>query len=167
VRGRLRDRSTRGIVGVTELDIDYRMGTVGLKQLREHLEACDGDFHPRLSERVDLAVYSGKISERAMTFEAWAGNDLVGLVAVYLNDPDRCSGYISCVSTLRRHAGRGIAGRLLDMCLASAKGKGFREISLEVHAGNGRAIELYRRAGFEDLDRHGAFLSMKLEMSQR
>ncbi len=46
----------------------------------------------------------------------------------------------------RRH---GLAGLLLDLGLDLARGRGARTALLEVRAGNGAALALYRRAGFE------------------
>jgi len=48
--------------------------------------------------------------------------------------------------------GRGIGGSLLGHAEKLARSEGFREISLVTHTEN-RAQRLYRRAGFQEVDR--------------
>jgi diamine N-acetyltransferase len=57
----------------------------------------------------------------------------------------------------RTHRSRGIATQALDFFFEQAKTLGASVIHLEVNRGN-RAIELYRRLGFED---HGRYLMTK------
>lgn len=55
------------------------------------------------------------------------------------------------MSVRRDHWGRGLGGHLLDTMIAWARGNGVtRRIKLRVHAGNERAIALYRSRGFEE-----------------
>lgn len=55
------------------------------------------------------------------------------------------------MSVRRDHWGRGLGGHLLDTLIAWARGNGVtRKIKLRVHAGNERAIALYRSRGFGD-----------------
>jgi len=53
----------------------------------------------------------------------------------------------------KAHRGRGIGSQALEFFAAEAKNLGARTIHLGVNDGN-PAIELYRRAGFEDRDAH-------------
>src|SRR5438093_11648103 len=64
--------------------IEFREGTATVADIQTHLAGCDGNFSPRLSLKVDIGEYSRKIIAKAQTFEAWFGDALVGLVAVYL-----------------------------------------------------------------------------------
>jgi len=89
--------------------IAFREGTATREDIQAHLEACDADFSPRLSVKVDIGEYSRKISARAQTFEAWFGDTLVGLVAAYMNDSLTRSGFITNVTVAKAFMGRGIA----------------------------------------------------------
>lgn len=130
-------------------DISYRRGGATRAQILEHLEECDADFSPPLHTYADLPDYSAKIAGRAVTFEAWSGGVLAGLVAAYLNDPEGRAGFITNVSVLRGFARRGIASRLVADALDFARAGGFETVSLEVEASNGAAVGLYEKLGFE------------------
>jgi ribosomal-protein-alanine N-acetyltransferase len=47
--------------------------------------------------------------------------------------------------------GRGLGGRLLERVLAIARGRGVKDLFLEVRESNHVARELYRRRGFESI----------------
>ena len=128
--------------------VRYREQAATGSDIRNHLGACDRNYVPPLSTRVDLDAYSTKLFSRSSTFEAWHGNSLVGLVAAYLNDPERNAGFITSVSVMEGFLGEGIASRLLAMCLERSRQLGMREIALEVAAANTTAIQLYRKFGF-------------------
>lgn len=131
-----------------------------------HLQRCDALFVPRLSERCDVVRYAAKIRERASTFEAWSGDDLVGLVATYLNDPGGEQGFVTSVSVEERFQGSGIGDALMHHCICRAQEGGFGRIGLEVHVSNERAIALYRRHGFEASGTKGEFLRMTLVLGR-
>lgn len=113
-----------------------------------HLQACDAQFVPRLSDRVDLSSYGAKLASHAILFEAWSEGALVGLVAGYANAPDRLDSFVSNVSVLPHWHGRGIAGRLLGAFVLHARAAGFSRVVLSVDARNDRAHALYRKHGF-------------------
>lgn len=128
--------------------------------IRTHLFCCDGQFTPRLSDRVDLGEYSRKIRAKAFNFEAWKSQTLVGLVAAYINIPDS-SCYITNVSVFADFAGRGIANRLLGACFDKAKIYGVTTVSLEVSKDSHPAIRLYEKFGFRVAEHRGSFLFMQ------
>jgi len=101
-----------------------------------------------LDKTVDITTYSKKIAENCITFEAWINNDLAGLIAAYFNDPENTAGFITNVSILKAYAGRGVASELLKNCIGYGTENKFKEISLEVHDNNERAIRLYKKSGF-------------------
>jgi 2-polyprenyl-3-methyl-5-hydroxy-6-metoxy-1,4-benzoquinol methylase/GNAT superfamily N-acetyltransferase len=117
-------------------------------QIAEHLLCCDADFVPRLSTRTPIAVYAQRIAGNAMRFEAWAGAALVGLVALYANDAQRRTAFVTNVSVLKQWRGRRIASQLLDRCLDHVKALGFERVELEVHGDHAAAIGMYRKKGF-------------------
>jgi ribosomal protein S18 acetylase RimI-like enzyme len=117
-------------------------------QIAHLLRACDSHFVPPLSQRVDIDAYAAKLALHARQATAWQDGGLVGLVALYCNDLDRRTAFITSVSVEPGHARRGIAGRLLDEALAIARGAGMRAVELEVDGANDAALALYRKHGF-------------------
>ena len=110
-----------------------------------HLQACDAGFSPPLSTRVDLAAYAAKLATHALCFAHWEG-DLLGLVAVYANQPPRA--FVTNVSVLPSHQGQGIARALMTQALDHLRGAGFTEVALEVAENALPARRLYTRLGF-------------------
>ncbi len=128
--------------------VEYHLNRATETEILEHLFCCEADFVPPLSGRVVLNDYAKKISSKAMRFEAWSGNTLVGLVAAYCNDPTKQVSYITSVSVLKVRTGEGIAVSLLQQCIAHVTALGMQQISLEVDGDNVPAIKLYEKVGF-------------------
>jgi ribosomal protein S18 acetylase RimI-like enzyme len=144
---------------------EYREKSASAQEIQAHLGACSRNHKPPLDTRVDLAEYALKISRHAVTFEAWANGSLVGLVAAYLNDAAGRTGYITNVSVTPEFLGRGVASKLMDMCLERAAAIGMAVLVLEVGRANAAAIELYRKLGFEESGDNGDFITMKLSLA--
>lgn len=128
--------------------MNYRLDTAGPAQLLTHLQAADTAFAPPLSTRIDLADYALKLATHSRCIEAWIGDSLVGLVAMYANDAPQ-GGFITNVSVLPGHQGRGIAGEMLRRTVALATELQLPQLRLEVYADNTAALALYRRHGFQ------------------
>jgi ribosomal protein S18 acetylase RimI-like enzyme len=145
--------------------IHYREQTASREDIQTHLTACDGQFFPRLSSRVNLCDYSSKLFEQACTFEAWHEQSLAGLVAVYFQDTVDRSGFISNVSVLQAYSGEGLASGLMGRCTEKARKLGLRELRLEVATVNSPAIHLYRKFEFVECGRTSTNLTMQLMLS--
>ena len=143
-------------------EIEFRVKTATEGILFSHLLACNTNFTPPLSEKVDLAKYSKKIFDNAITFEAWKNEILVGLVAAYYNDPSHHSGFITNVSLIREFMGKGIATSLISHCIDYGRYSDFSEILLEVQKSNTAARKLYKTAGFVDIGSQSENILMKL-----
>lgn len=136
-------------------------------QVAEHLRRCDADFVPPLSGRVEIDRYAAKLASRAERFEAWAGDVLVGLVAVYCNDAGRRAAFVTSVSVLREWHGNGIASRLLGKSIEHAKELGFERLELEVDRCNAGAIHLYEKTSFIAGKVTGCSMAMHLDIGTR
>ena len=143
-------------------NIKYAENTAGEIQVRTHLENCDTNFVPRLSNKVNIAEYAKKINTNAITFEAWQNDELIGLIAAYFNNKENKSGFITTVSTIKQYEGMGIGSRLIKMCIDYAKSNDYRSILLEVNKENNTAIQLYNKYGFVKTEQTGESLLMKL-----
>jgi ribosomal protein S18 acetylase RimI-like enzyme len=145
--------------------IIYKTQTAAFNSVHEHLLKCDADFVPRLSEKTDITLYAEKIAENSVTFEAWIHEELVGLIAAYFNDVNGLSGFITSVSTLKKHAGKGIASALMKMCVDYAVSHQFAEILLEVFKENKAAIQLYKKHNFYQTEIKGDSIIMKKDLN--
>lgn len=144
--------------------VSHERDKATLAEIAEHLRRCDNDFHPALSQRVDVYEYARKLASRAARFEAWGNGRLIGLVAMYCNDPRGEEAFITSVSVAGDYRGRGIAAGLLSSAIEAARGEGFRRVSLEVGKDNIAAIALYRQAGFSPGDEAKERVPMSLEL---
>ena len=124
--------------------IIYTINTPNSRQeIEDHLRKCSADFVPPLGERVDITEYAKKIRENATQFEAWSGERLVGLLAVYERE-----WFITNVSVLPAWQQHGIAGELMKRCINHAINCGARRLELKVHWQNLAAVSFYRKHGF-------------------
>lgn len=144
--------------------IDYRKDNASEGDIVAHLEECNADFMPRLSDRVVIRDYANKIVGNAARFEAWSGHKLVGLIAAYCNDQKQRTAYITSVSVLRAWTGLGIAADLLAQCVEHAKVSRVQQINLEVAQANTSAIKLYEKSGFTVSKAGKAFVDMNLDL---
>jgi ribosomal protein S18 acetylase RimI-like enzyme len=135
-------------------------------QIAKHLHECAASFIPPLGSRVDIDAYAAKIIANATRFEAWASDDLAGLVAVYCNEPAGTTAFITSVSVVLDLRARGVADRLLTDAIAFATGRGFRRVSLEVGVDNAPALALYRRHGFTDNGPEDGSVHMELALRE-
>jgi ribosomal-protein-alanine N-acetyltransferase len=121
------------------------------RHIYSHLLRCDNLFVPPLSTRVNVEAYATKLALSAERFEAWHTNELICLVAAYMNDPATKKAFITNVSTEASHQGLGIAGQLLSACIDHATKRGYNSIELEVAEHNRAAVHLYHKWGFSVL----------------
>ncbi len=128
-------------------EIRYLINKSNQNDVLIHLELCNNFFVPPLNSTTDLEVYSKKIHQNALKFEAWTIQKLIGLVAVYQNDIEM-SLYITNVSVEKKFAGNGIANSLLEKVIQYGKTNKFIKINLEVNKNNKIAIQLYKKHNF-------------------
>lgn len=142
--------------------VDYLLNNATEFEIYNHLASCDAEFVQDLIERVDIKEYSKKIYNKAIRFEAWKNEVLIGLVAAYCNDQSTRVAYITSVSVLKDWQGKGIAAQLTRQCIEHARKLGMHCIRLEVARGNASAIGLYEKYGLVIADTNDAFLTMNL-----
>ncbi len=146
------------------MDLKYTEGMAFEQEIYSHLMKCNENFIPPLEKKVNIQEYSTKIFEKAVTFEAWNGDTLVGLVAAYFNDPDGQTGYITSVSTISAYMGKGIASILVNLSIDYARKNGFRTIFLEVAKANDHSIKFYKKFQFQEFEDEHTSTLMKLDV---
>lgn len=143
---------------------NYIIGKATEQDIYCHLMKCNNDFIIHLQDKINIREYSKKLSEKAITFEAWSEDTLVGLVAVYFNDSHGQTGYISNVSTIDTYTGKGIASALIDLSIDYARRHEFKTISLEVEKANVLALRLYKRFQFKEVEEGPTEILMTLSV---
>ncbi|UGB24922.1 GNAT family N-acetyltransferase [Methylorubrum sp. B1-46] len=128
-----------------------------------HLSACANSFTPPLHRRVAISDYATKLVARAERFEAWEGATLIGLVAVYCNDPARVAAFVTSVSVVPERTRMGLGRRLLAAAITHGRGLGFARMALSADRG-AAALNLYREFGFTEDARDGATLHLSLAL---
>ncbi len=141
--------------------IIFKTNTASKEAIYSHLKKCDKLFIPHLSKRVNLEQYSDKLSSKAITFEAWKEEELVGLIAAYLNKEGNFV-FISNISVIKKESGKGIASKLLNLCVEDAKKKKLKEIKLEVASKNKIALNFYKKNKFDQITEKDGLVIMHL-----
>lgn len=141
----------------------YKTNTASFEDIEVHLTACDKNFTPPLSEKVNIAEYSKKIAVRAANFECWDAEKLVGLIACYFNDAAK-KGFITNVSVIGEYGGKGIASVLMKNCIKRAKEQDFDVLELEVIKNNDGAVKLYKKFYFFEIESKDKSIIMRLEI---
>lgn len=140
----------------------YSVNHSDVVQIAAHLFRVDSSFEPALSSRTDIQCYAKKLHARAVRFEAWFGDKLIGLVASYCNQPDGGKSFVTSVSVLPDCHGLGIANQLMRNCIKHSRDLGFRKIELEVNIRSLPAIGLYHKLGFTKLCENESTLTMEI-----
>jgi ribosomal protein S18 acetylase RimI-like enzyme len=126
----------------------FAENSVSIMHVKYHLERCALSFNPPLFTYVDITEYSSKIVKNAETFEIWNENILIGLLAMYLNDPEFKDAFITNISVDNDFQGLGLSKIMLDNAINKAKKTGFKNVFLDVQSENKRALNLYNSRGF-------------------
>lgn len=126
----------------------YKIKTATCQTIINHLKKCADCFVPRLHTYVNVTEYGKKIFSKSTTFESWDGNNLIGLVAVYYNNYETKTGYITNVSVLKDYQGFGIASKLIGNAIDFGKENTFILLALELDVDNTKAFNLYKKHGF-------------------
>lgn len=146
------------------MSILYKIKTATKKDIYNHLIDCNDIFIPKLDTRVNIEIFSNKIFEKTITFEAWNKYILIGLISAYLNDVENQIGFINNVSVIQKYHKYGIATQLLTKLEDYAKINNFKQIKLEVCKDNISAVNLYKKHKFNQIENNGDFVIMKKEI---
>lgn len=129
-----------------DIRIDDLQGNKIIALLREHKADLGLHSPPESCHALDL---DGLRRPEITFWSAWETDQLLGCGA--LKELDAAHGEIKSMRTVRGHARKGVATRLMRHILQEARRRGYRRLSLET--GSMEAFEparaLYERFGFE------------------
>jgi len=135
-------------------------------ELITHLLGADSAFEPLLSSRVEIPVYAHKLHSQAVRFEAWLGEELIGLVAAYCNQNSRERAFVTNVSVLFKSQRQGVSNCLMTQCINYANENRFRRLALSVDQRSVPAVALYKKFGFLVTGINETRLSMELKLEK-
>jgi glycosyltransferase involved in cell wall biosynthesis/GNAT superfamily N-acetyltransferase len=147
--------------------IKYVNNKSTLSDVITHLNTCDKQFKPKLSETVEIKTYAAKIVENAFTAEAWCDGRLIGLIACYINNFKKRVAFITNVSVVLDFAGQGVAKQLLKNTITAVINENYNKIVLEVESDNLVAIALYKKFGFYLDSRNGSKNKMTKRLEEK
>jgi ribosomal protein S18 acetylase RimI-like enzyme len=145
-------------------DFDFTEDTASLAQVAAHLRACDGQFIPPLSERVNIDAYATKITTHAKRFEVWSDGQLIGIAAIYCN---QAQAYLTNLSVLKAWHQRGLGAALLARGVHHVRGLNLALIALEVASHNMAALQLYKKCGFDRIREQEGMTHMALPLATK
>ena len=146
-------------------EIDFRINTAQYETLVEHFILSADSFNPPLSTYINVDLYAKKILENAITFEAWSGEKLIGLVATYFNNFHTKIGFVTNLSLLKEYQGIGIASLLMINVINYGGDNGFVRVDLEVKKINTKAIKFYKKKGFIEAGQNKDCLLMTYDIN--
>ncbi len=147
------------------MEINFTVNQSTLEHLKFHLYECSNNFVPKLDSYVDIESYAEKLISKALRFEAFFQEKLIGLIAIYYSVEEKKS-YISNVSVIPYFNGKGIASELFSKSLFFLREEKVEFIQLEVDLKNLKAIALYKKIGFvKEIEKENKLL-MKLNLKQ-
>ena len=123
--------------------------STNLLEIYNTLVEVSSAYNPPLTESIeDLYKYAIKLSESAEFYIA-KGKIILGCIAFYCNDTTEKVGYITQIGIKTEAQSLGIGKKLINIAYSICKEKEMKTIMLEVRKSNDKAIEFYRKQGFE------------------
>ena len=124
--------------------------------LREHLAQAARHSPPGSVHALDV---EGLRAPDVTFFAAWKGGELAGVGALRELDPTH--GELKSMRTADAFLRRGVASRLLEHLLATARARGYGRVSLETGGTDdfAAARALYARFGFEACAPFGSYVA--------
>ena len=120
--------------------------------LLKFLRQVDLLFPIPLSHKQNLEILSDKLLNLGVAIGAYYDEKLVGVICGYANDAEHGRAYISVLCVLTEFQGKSIAKNLVEEFIKECKVANMRKICLYTHSTNERAIGLYRKIGFSEIE---------------
>ena len=131
------------------------------QEVLQILNQGENDFHPPLSQSIDIVSYADKLSTYADFVTIWDGDSIVGCIAYYSNDKGKYI-YISHFWVNGKFQHRHYGQRMLE-ALIDSNSKKYNEIRLEVVKDN-PAFFFYQKKGFVIQEDRGSKLLLVLSL---
>jgi len=114
-------------------EIRYSRGEASENAIYTYLDSVSRLFIPELTKKVpDLRGYARKIKKRAVVFEAWDNNRLIGMLAAYFNDFNSKVGFVTSLCVAEKYHSKGIAKKLLSDAIMYGQLQKFNKVSYSI-----------------------------------
>lgn len=118
-------------------------------EVRNILHVFNSVFEPSISERIDnFDKYTEKLQKNALIYSAKVDGADLGFLALYANDTNSLTAYITYLGVLPSAQNKKIGRSLLNFTFKLASDTGMSNVKLEVRKDNEKAIKLYKLNGF-------------------
>lgn len=125
------------------------MKKIDKKQLINFLNAVDDSFPVPLSKKQNLNDFANKLLSHAnLYYRLNDQNEIISLVAGYINDYSSKLAYISIVATLPDYRGNGYAKELMSDFINECKNQDMKAVHLYMVETNYSAKKMYTSMGF-------------------
>ncbi len=132
------------------MPLRFSYGDLPFEEVRTFLLETDAEFPTPLSAHVDIDSYAKKLAEFSDFAICRDGEDIVGMISCYTNQPPL--GYISNVCVKKQYQARKVFSKLFRLLLTNAKELGASCLRLEVDVDNDNARQIYEHYGFRILE---------------
>lgn len=132
-------------------DIKVKRNQLSQIDIQQYFEK-NVDMLREMFERVDLIVFSAKISTYAVHFSVSDQDDIIGFMAAYCNDEESKIAYITTISISPKYQGKGLGKKLLEEGIKYARQKGYLYVRLQVRKANIIALKFYEGFGFQKVE---------------
>ena len=145
-------------------EINYFLNKATEAELGQFFNSESNQFWGFLEASIDRISYIKKIFDKAIKFEAWCHNELIGVLAFYCNDKQYLTAYITAVSVLEKFQRKGVSSELIKHCISYVQNQGMSLINLQVLKSNFKAIESYKKFGFKANESDKSIIQMTLNL---
>lgn len=127
----------------------YKITIIDLPQNKHKIiESCDMAFSSPVSKRENYSELFEKIDKNAIFIAAY-DEEPMGYAAIYANNKETRTAYITLIAVKPEFQGRKIGRALMEACEKVSNENEMKCIMLEVAKSNLKAIRFYEKCGFE------------------
>lgn len=122
-----------------------------LSRIKKYLDEVSLQFPDKLNIS-NISEYAEKINQNAEIYFL-VNNDIdIGMCAIYSNDYENKIIYISSISIKKDYLSKGLGQVLLDYIFTLKNNYNMKYIKLEVKKNNIKAINFYKKNGFQVIE---------------
>lgn len=148
----------------TVLAYEWIHGKEYVDRICQFLFDIDEDMIPRLSPRVNIDEYAGKLAERAITLFVTSNSCDIASCSVYC---DTQNAFISSIAVKKEYWRHHIGTRLINEVKAYVRKQGCLRIRLEVYRDNIQAIGFYKKNGFQCVQETSQWFVMEFMLAEK
>jgi len=132
--------------------LDLKESNLTADELIALMTLVGNELPEPLSMRVDIPAYLEKITNNGECYiliDSKQGP--AGFIGFYTNDKKNRKAYLSIISILPHFQGKGYGKKLMELMISKCVEMGMIDISLEVQSTNIKAINCYKKFGFNNV----------------